>query len=137
MGDVRIRPVGSLSMAYALGETLGFGVLVLLSLVLPIWIAARAKPIGNKSYKWGTYIGVMAGLLGFLFVSVGLFERDASGTNVYSEVLYSRVASIMMGASGAVGSFGAVESPPIRSNDVRGHVSAAFDCGSTASTYLA
>jgi hypothetical protein len=30
--------------------------------VLPIWFSVKAKPIGTRPYRWGTYVGILSGL---------------------------------------------------------------------------
>jgi hypothetical protein len=44
------------------------GVMVLVVQVIPIWISVKAKPIGEKPYRWGTYVGIITGFVGASFV---------------------------------------------------------------------
>ena len=40
-----------------------FLVLILLAVWIPLlWFSIKAKPLGNKPYRWGTYIGITTGL---------------------------------------------------------------------------
>lgn len=60
----------SKSMVYALSRSMGFE-LALVALGLAIWVpllwfSIKAKPLGNKPYRWGTYIGITTGLLALI-----------------------------------------------------------------------
>jgi hypothetical protein len=58
--------------------------LILASLVAPVWISQKAKPLGPLPYKWGTFIGIQSGLLGIglliaAIVDLGSpMQRDAA-----------------------------------------------------------
>ena len=43
------------------------GFLVAMQL-LPIWISVRAKPLADKPYRWGTYVGITTAFVGLVYL---------------------------------------------------------------------
>jgi hypothetical protein len=72
------------------------GVMVLVVQVIPIWISAKAKPIGYKSYRWGTYVGIMTGFVALPFVSLIWSASD----------IYGREVGVALSASAILSSVG-------------------------------
>jgi hypothetical protein len=58
------------SNALWIGVTLAFQGLL-------IWISVKAKPIGDKPYRWGTYTAITTGLVGFSFLWFTFSSGDA------------------------------------------------------------
>ncbi len=61
--------------AYIVQQTGGgflFGVLVLGMILIvqgiPIWISVNAKPLGDRPYRWGTYVGIITALVGIILL---------------------------------------------------------------------
>ena len=60
---------------------------------LLIWFSVKAKPIGNKPYRWGIYNGIIAGLVAILFLLI-IFSYDSD--------LYGRTIGAVIGTSAAL-----------------------------------
>ena len=71
-------------------------VLVIVIQVIPIWLSVKAKPIGDKPYRWGTYVGIIFGLCGAYFVSLTFVAPD----------IYGKEVGAVVGPCMIVGSFG-------------------------------
>jgi hypothetical protein len=56
--------------------------MVLMVQVIPIWISVKAKPIGGKPYRWGTYVGIITGFVGASFVLALWSASDIYGREV-------------------------------------------------------
>ncbi len=41
---------------------------IVLVQVIPIWISAKAKNLADKPFRWGTYVGIMTGWVGIIFL---------------------------------------------------------------------
>ena len=48
---------------------------------VPIWLTIKAKPIGDRPYRWGTFIGVMTGMCTLPIMLLGwrVFASDKAG----------------------------------------------------------
>jgi hypothetical protein len=46
---------------------------------LMIWISVKAKPLGDKPYRWGTYTAITTGLVGFSFLLITFSSVDPYG----------------------------------------------------------
>ncbi|HLX00318.1 MAG TPA: hypothetical protein VKR82_16885 [Candidatus Acidoferrales bacterium] len=60
------------SYALWIGVTLAFQGLM-------IWISVKAKPLGDKPYRWGTYTAITTGLVGFSFLLITFSSVDPYG----------------------------------------------------------
>lgn len=49
---------------------------------IPIWFSRKAKPIGDKPFRWGTYVGILMGLLAAYFSTVIVSAYDIYGKEV-------------------------------------------------------
>jgi drug/metabolite transporter (DMT)-like permease len=56
--------------------------IILVVQVIPIWISVKAKRIGGKPYRWGTYVGIITGLFGAVFASGRLSASDNYGREI-------------------------------------------------------
>jgi hypothetical protein len=58
-----------------------------------IWFSVKAKPIGNKPYRWGTYNGIIAGLVAIPILLI-TFSSDSD--------VYGRTVGAFIGTSAAL-----------------------------------
>lgn len=56
---------------------------------LLIWISVKAKPIGDKPYRWGTYAAVSTGLVGFSLLLLAFSSGDS----------YAKASGAVLGVS--------------------------------------
>ena len=57
-----------------------------------IWISLKAKPLGDKPYRWATYTALISGLAGFSFLLIASTSGD----------VYGRTCGAIVGTSGAL-----------------------------------
>jgi hypothetical protein len=66
-----------------------FGLLALALFGSVVWFSVRAKPLGNKPYRWATYIAITTGLVSLSFlISLGTaIQNGRVGGAVLSAIL--------------------------------------------------
>ncbi len=57
-----------------------------------IWISLKAKPLGDKPYRWATYTALISGLAGLSFLLIAATSGD----------VYGRTCGAIVGTSGAL-----------------------------------
>jgi uncharacterized membrane protein YeaQ/YmgE (transglycosylase-associated protein family) len=53
--------------------------IILVVQVIPIWISMRAKPLIYRPYRWGTYVGIITGIIGAYWASMLFSASDIYG----------------------------------------------------------
>lgn len=46
--------------------------LFLMLTIVPIWVAARARPLGTLSYKWATWVAIETAIVTFAVFAIGI-----------------------------------------------------------------
>ncbi len=64
-------------------RSIGFPELIIIAVILaaviiPIWIARKAKPIGTLPYRWGTYLGVSTAVWAIWMLLFAAFIKNNS-----------------------------------------------------------
>ena len=62
----------------------------------PIWFAARAKPIGPKPYRWGTYVAFITGIVA---LAMSLTAFNGNGRNNVSGTTFLAAMMILATAT--------------------------------------
>jgi hypothetical protein len=81
-----IGGLGSISGApgWSSGPEAWFSVLLLIGSGIAIWVSEKAKPIGGRQYRWGTYVGIMSGIGAAAFflsiVALGILSSGRIGS---------------------------------------------------------
>ena len=57
-----------------------------------IWISVKAKPLGDKPYRWGTYVALISGLAGLSFLLITATSGD----------VYGKACGAVVGTAGAL-----------------------------------
>ena len=89
-------------MAVDVGLYAGFLILALLFQGAAIWVSVRAKPIGDRPYRWGTYVAILTGMMGLMFFVSTLFVPTQYSTSDISE----QALAAMIGMLSVLTAFG-------------------------------
>jgi hypothetical protein len=51
----------------------------IVGVVVPIWIAIKARPLGSFHYRWGVYTGIQMAITAVVLLALGLSALGRSG----------------------------------------------------------